>query len=170
MKKAFMIVMIVAVTATVLGVNVGSAGAASSSAVLYLPGVTQGQLNDASVFVNSEYHDIECTLKDAETGKVVCHVPGKYAGKDVTLYVAWQMFFAVVSAPNTPADDQETHTCPEGGVLLYSYTAYYYGDFDWSSTVPVWLWQQWEANGNFATWESMGYTFEITETFCAPDW
>jgi hypothetical protein len=134
--------------------------------VLYLPGVTQQDLNNATIFAGSEYHHVECILKDAETGKMACHVPGKYAGEDVTLYVAGQMFYATVPNPNTPAGE-ETPTCPEGEVLSYTYIAYYYGEYDWNSYAPVWLWEEWTVGGSFEYWETLGYTYEITGTFCA---
>jgi hypothetical protein len=172
MKKVFSFVMAVAVIATVLGVSVGSASAASSSVVLYLPGVTQQELKNASMFVNSEYHKVECTLKDAETGKVVCHVPGKYAGEDVTLFVAGQVFNASVPNPNTPdaPEGEETLTCGEGEVLWYSFDWYTYGEFYENVEVPASTWEYWEANGFFEVWAyQYGAIAEITGSFCAPE-
>jgi hypothetical protein len=169
MKKVFSFVMAVAVIATVLGVSVGTASAASSSVVLYLPGVSQQDLNNARVFVNSDYHKVECTLKDAETGKVVCHVPGKYAGEDVTLFVAGQIFYATVPHPNT-GGEKETLTCAEGEEPYYSVDEYYYGEYtDYSFSVTVSEWEYWEANGWLELWASKGWTYEITGTFCAEE-
>lgn len=118
MKKVFSFVMAVAVIATALGISVGSVSAAGSSVVLYLPGVTQQELKNASMFVNSEYHKVECTLKDAETGKVVCHVPGKYAGESVQIFLSGQVFSATVSAVRTgngksTDGEEEALTCTE---------------------------------------------------------
>ncbi len=169
MKKIFMIVMAMAVFAIALGVSVGTASAASSSVVLYLPGVTQQDLKDASVFVNSEHHDVECTLKDAETGKVVCRVPGKYAGQDVTLYVAGQVFFATVQVPNTPdaLPENEPLTCGDGEVLWYS--VIWHGA-NWGTTIhPVWVWEVMEARGSLEHLAEYGITPEIIGTFCAPN-
>jgi hypothetical protein len=132
MKKVFSFVIAVAVIAIALGVSVGTASAAGSSVVLYLPGVTQQDLKGAFVLVNSENHDVQCVLKDAETGKVVCHVPGKYAGQDVVLFVAGQVFGATVPQPNTPNGIEEP-TYPANGNPYdhWPNSAYDYCDAGW---------------------------------------
>ncbi len=165
MKKAFMLVMILAVMATAFGVNVGTASAASSSVVIYLPGVTQEELKGASIFVNSEDHTVECTLKDEETGRVVCHVPGKYAGEEITLHVAGQTFYAKVPAPN----GSNKIACSEDEVLWYSFGIYVDGEYADSDALPAWYWEELGADGFFEFLQSLGITFGITGYFCGPD-
>ena len=162
MKKAFMLIMVAAVMATALGVNVGTANAASSSVVIYLPGVTQDELKGASMFVNSDDHPVECTLKDEETGRVVCHVPGKYAGEEITLYVAGQTFYAKVPAPN----GSNKIACAEDEVLWYSFDVYVDGEYLDSDEMPAWYWEELKADGFFEYLESLGATFWVTGTFC----
>jgi len=168
MKKVFSFVLAVAVIATALGISVGTASAAGSSVVLYLPGVTQQDLNNASMFVGSEYHKVECTLRDAETGKVVCHVPGKYAGQDVKVYLAGQVFDATVPAPNTPeAETKEPFICGEGEIMgaMITATFIYYGGpytYSWYGTSLD------EIVSSFESWHSYwgGGSYEIGDLFC----
>lgn len=118
MKKVFSLLVAFVVMATSLWVSVSIASAAGSVVVLHVPGVTQQQLKDATLFADSEYQHVNCVLKDAETGKVVCHVPGKFAGEDVQIFLAGQVFSVNVSAERTGGNggSEETLTCEEGQV------------------------------------------------------
>lgn len=166
MKKWFSFVMVMAVIATVLGVNVGAASAAGSRIVLYLPGVTPQQLKNAHMSSSGTDVPVECVLKDAETGKVVCRVPGKYAGLDVVLRVAGQVVMVKVPQPKTP--DAPVAGCGEGEVLWYSWTSYYLGEFWQNGEMPAEWWEALESNGFFDDSAEDGQTWTTTGSFCAP--
>lgn len=171
MKKWFSFMMTVAVIATALGVNVGSASAAGSRVVLYLPGVTPQQLKNAYMTSSGESIPVECVLKDAETGKVVCRVPGKYANLDGVLRVAGQVIMVHVPKPRTPdapaVADAPATGC--GDVLWYSWNSYVYGDFFQNGEMTVAEWDALEDSGFFEdTAEKDDQTWTVTGTFCAP--
>ena len=170
MKKWFAYVMVLAVFATALGVNVGSASAAGSRVVLYLPGVTPQQLKNAHMTSSGTSIPVECVLKDAETGKVVCRVPGKYAGLDGVLRVAGQVIMVHVPQPKAPVvADAPAAGCGEGEVFWYSWNSYVYGKFWQNGGMMVEQWEALEESGYFDdTAEKDGQTWTITGTFCAP--
>ncbi len=166
MKKWFSFVMVMAVIATVLGVNVGAASAAGSRIVLYLPGVTPQQLKNAHMSSSGTDVPVECVLKDAETGKVVCRVPGKYAGLDGVLRVAGQVIMAKVPQPKEP--DAPATGCGEGEVLWHSWISYFKGEFFQNGEMTVEEWDKLESNGYFDDSAEDGQTWTITGTYCGP--
>lgn len=99
MKKVFSFFVFVAVLVAALGTNVGMASAAGSKVVIYIPGVTQKELKDATIFVGSDFHPTSCALREPETGKVVCNVPGTFGGETAWIHVAGQVFIVKVPQP-----------------------------------------------------------------------
>ena len=97
MKKLLLFSMTALLLATTLWFSAGTASAAGSVVVLYLSGVSQDDLKNATMFVGSEYMDANCVLHDAETGKVVCFISSKYAGQPVRVYVAGLVFYLTAS-------------------------------------------------------------------------
>lgn len=135
MKKLFSFVLVAVVLATVLGINVGSASAAGSKVVVYIPGVTQQQVKDATVFVDSDFYPAHCVLKDAETGKVVCTVPGKFGGEGAVLHVAGRVITVSIPEVKVPkVEVDEPITCAAGETLgadvsLQYAAGHWYGPF-----------------------------------------
>ncbi len=112
MKKLFSFLMVVFVVVSAFWFTAGSASA-SGNFVVYIPGVTKQDVKNASMFAGSEYQNIYCVLKDEDTGKVVCNIPGKYAGQDVTIYVANHVYSFHIPEART----EETVTCTPPEVL-----------------------------------------------------
>ncbi len=69
------------------------------------------------MFVNSTYVDLYCALQDAETGKLVCNVPGKYAGKHVRIYIGERMFYVTVPPIQVTETDETPLTCTAPAVM-----------------------------------------------------
>ena len=87
------------------------------AADIRVPGATQDDVKNAVVYVGSEYYKINCVLKDAETGKIVCSVNEKFASEGAVLYVAGLAFFVDLPSHANPGDtpDQDVPlTCDEG--------------------------------------------------------
>jgi hypothetical protein len=142
MKKFFPFCLIVVLAVSALLVSTGTASAAAMTVVVYVPGATAKSVQDASLFVNSEYHSVNCVLKDAEMGKVVCKVSEKFASEGAVLYVAGQV--AYLTLPDGPTNvnkssdaSQDSITCEEGqepgayvefGYTLYDHTATWFVD------------------------------------------
>ncbi|HMS00232.1 MAG TPA: hypothetical protein PKE62_13340 [Anaerolineales bacterium] len=166
MKQWFSFVMVAAVIATALAVNVGTASAASSRIVLHLPGITPQELKNAHMSSGHTNIPVECVLKDAETGKVVCRVPGKYADLNGVLYVAGNVIMVHVPQPKTP--DAPATGCGEGELLWYSWNSYYLGEFFQNGEMTVEEWEGLESSGYFDDSAEDGQTWTITGTFCAP--
>jgi hypothetical protein len=147
MKKVFSLLVAFVVMATSLWFSVSIASAAALSVVLHVPGATQEDVENATVFVGSEYYNINCVLKDAETGKVVCKVSEKFAGEGATIFVAGQAFnVELPSTPNganksddQPSDDQPLDDQPlvcgeyevSGADVEFTYTNPEYGTVTW---------------------------------------
>ncbi len=177
MKKFLLVSMAALVLASTFWFSAGTANAAGSVVVLYMPGVTQRQLKDATMFVNSGFEPVYCTLQDAETGKVVCHVPGKYAGEGAQIFLAGRVFTATVSPERTGGGkaelltQEESLTCEGdealGAAVLFSTTEgpgdeHYH--FIEGSTIS-------EVESNATTWLG-GYhvaILEIMELSCGAD-
>lgn len=121
MKKLFSFLMVVFVLASALWFNTGTASAAGSF-LFYIPGVTQQEVRDATIFANSETSDIYCVIKDVETGEVRCEVPAKYAGLAARVFIGDHVFY--VTAPEIREDSALTCTPPEvlGAMVRYTYT------------------------------------------------
>ena len=102
MKKLFLFAAMIGVLAISLVANVGVARAGGVTIEFVIQGVSQQDLNNAYLFSFSEYHEIECVLKDEETGLVACHVPERFAGGDARLYVAGQTFYVTAPLPRDP--------------------------------------------------------------------
>lgn len=135
MKKLFSFVLVAVVLATVLGINVGSASAAGSKVVVYIPGVTQQQLKDATVFVDSNFQPTSCVLKDAETGKVVCTVPGKFGGEGAVLYVAGRSITVSIPEVKVPkVEVDEPITCAAGETLGAD-VSFHYTSGSWTHAI-----------------------------------
>ena len=118
MKKALSLVMVVIVLATSFWFNVGTASAQGTNLVLYIPGITKQDAKHVTMFVNSNYVNLYCVLQDAETGKLVCNVPGKYAGENVRVYIAGRMFFVKVPEIHEHEQTPDTSlTCTPPSVL-----------------------------------------------------
>lgn len=107
MKRLFLAIAVAVMVAVALGINVYTASAASAPLVIYVPGATSQDANNATMFANSEFRDADCTLADAATGKVICRVNEKYAGQAVRIYIAGQIFFLTtpeeIKEPAPPA-------------------------------------------------------------------
>ena len=117
MKKVFSLLMAVAVFATTLWFSVGTASAAALTVVLHVDGATEANVKEATVFVNSEYHNAYCVLQDAETGKVVCKVSEKFAHEGAVLYIAGQAFYLELpSAPEVKTEEEQPLVCDVGEV------------------------------------------------------
>lgn len=133
MKKVFSLLVAFVVMATSLWFSAGIASAAALSVVLHVPGATQDDVENATVFVGSEFYNINCVLKDAETGKVVCKVSEKFASEGATIYVAGQAFN--VELPSTPngsnKQEEQPLVCGEyevsGADVQFTYTNTEYG-------------------------------------------
>jgi hypothetical protein len=110
MKKLFSFLMVMFVLASALWFNTGAVSAAGSF-LFYIPGVTQQEVKNATIFANSETSDIYCVLKDAETGEVRCEVPARYAGMAARVFIGDHVFY--VTAPEIREDSVPTCTPPE---------------------------------------------------------
>ena len=155
MKKVFLLLMVITVLMSSLWISVGTASAASLAVTVYAPGATQADVDNATVFVGSEYHQAFCVLKDAETGKVVCKVSEKFASEGAVLYVAGQAFYLTLPEvhENQPAEEPLTCTAPEvpGADVAFTnfkdYTSTYFiaGDTlaDVADNADRWLGSYW---------------------------
>ncbi len=102
MKKVFLFSMVFLVLVSTLWFNTGTAHAASSAIILYAPGASAQDAGHAVMFAGSHYQQVDCTLRDGQSGWIVCHVNEKYAGDSVRIYVAGQVFFVIVPPVREP--------------------------------------------------------------------
>ena len=102
MKKVFVFSMVLLILASALWFNTGTAHAASSAIILYAPGASRQDASHAVMFADSNYQPVDCTLRDGESGWIVCSVNEKYAGESVRIYVAKQVFFVIVPPVRDP--------------------------------------------------------------------
>jgi len=128
-------------------------------------GLTQADLNGATFEANSNFQDIYCTFVDDST-TVRCSAAKSLAGQGgfkVTLagFIFWG---------DLPKERTFGLTCGGGEVPWYSVDAYYFGEYDGAFDVPVWGWDEHEASGGFIIDAQNGWTYEITGSFCAPNW
>lgn len=113
MKKIILFAAVIGVLAISMVANVGVARAGGVIIEFVIQGVSQQDLNNAYLFSFSEYHEIDCVLKDKETGSVACHVPERFAGGDARLYIAGQTFYVTTPLPRDP---NNTNGNANGGI------------------------------------------------------
>jgi len=136
MKKFLLLSMIVLVVASTFWFKTGTANATGASFVLYLPGVTKADLKAATIFVNSDYVPVYCVLQDKDTGKIVCHVAGKYGGESVQVFLAGQVFWVTVSQVRTNIVEDQPLTC-EAGYSLGAYVTFTYSEGSETVTMVI---------------------------------
>lgn len=131
MKKTFSLLMLVTILAGTLWYQVGTASANALKVVVYMPGATQDDVENATVYVGSGYYNVNCVLKDAKTGKVVCSVNEKFASDGAVLYVAGLVYFVDLPShanPGDPPDQEVPLTCEEGNApgadVKFQYTLF----------------------------------------------
>ena len=143
MKKGFMFLLLGVMLATTLWFNTGVASAASGTkVVVFVPGVTNKDAKHATLFADSNYQPLYCVVKDSETGETNCHVPAKYAGQTVRIYIGGQIVYATVPtlhAPKREPKREPASTCtpPEEEVVTVYFTDSLFNGADWSWDVPV---------------------------------
>ena len=117
MKKVFLVLTAMLVLGGNFWFHVGTASASALKVVVYVPGATQDDVKNAVVYVGSEYYNVNCVLKDAETGKVVCSVNEKFASEGAVLYLAGLEFFVDLPSfvnPGPVAEQDAPLTCDAG--------------------------------------------------------
>ncbi len=102
MKKLVLFVAMIGVLAISMMANVGVARAGGITLEFTIQGITQQDLNNAYLYSFSEYHQIECVIKDKEAGRVACNVPPRFAGGEARVYVAGQTFYVTAPVASEP--------------------------------------------------------------------
>jgi len=145
--------------ASLLSVNYNQGGVVL---IFQTSGLTKADLKGATLYANSNWYKMYCTFID-NTTKVRCTVASKMAGKG-EFYATLAEFGFWGSLPQP-----KTISCQTGEIPWYSYNEYYNGTFTLSSEIPVWLWEQLEADGSFDALAKIGLTYEITGAFCSSE-
>lgn len=122
MKKVFLFFVLFLVLVGMLWVGINSVSAGGANVAFSVPGITNGEVKNARMYANSEYQNVYCALK--EDDRVVCNIPGKYAGQTVQIYLGGRVFYASVPEPkppvvnpqDSPSQQEQSLTCPDGGV------------------------------------------------------
>jgi len=128
-------------------------------------GLTQADLNGAALFANSNDQGIYCNFVD-NTTTVRCTAAKKLAG-DGGFKVTLAGFTFWGELPG----ERDLQACGVGEMLWYTYDYYVNGELVYSGAeVPAFIWDEHEASGGFIIDAQNGWTYEITGSFCAPEW
>jgi hypothetical protein len=126
-------------------------------------GLTKGDLKDNSFSADSNDQKMSCNFVN-DTATVRCTVSKALAGEG--------SFFVTLAGfgfwGELPAEREVS--CAEGTVLWLSINVYENGALVESGDIPAWIWSLFKAEGLFDEAAQYGINFEITNSFCAPDW
>lgn len=176
MKKSFSILFAVLAALTIFTSTVFAASGNKSvtlSSVSYhkggivllfeTAGLTKGDLKNNSFSADSNDQKMSCKFVD-DTTTVRCTVSKVLAGEG--------SFFVTLAGfgfwGELPAAREVS--CEEGTVPWLSLNVYENGELVESGDIPAWVWSLFKAEGLLDEAAQYGITFEITNSFCAPDW
>lgn len=122
MKKIFLFFVLFSVLVSTLWVGINSVSAGGANVAFSVPGITNQEVKNARMYANSDYQNVYCALK--EDDRVVCSIPGKYAGQTVQIYLGGRVFYASVPEPKpeiiisqeSTSQQEQSLTCPDGEV------------------------------------------------------
>ena len=137
MKKFLLLSLMMLVLVSTLWFKTGTANASGAVVVLYLPGVTKQELKTATMFVDSHYEPVYCVLQDADTGRVVCHVAGKYGGRFVQILLGGQVFYATVSNVRANMTEEDQALTCEAGYSPGAYVTFTYSEGSETTTMVI---------------------------------
>lgn len=125
-------------------------------------GLKKADLKDRSFYADSNYQKITCNFVD-DTDKVRCIVAKSLAGKG-SFFVTVAGFGFWGELPKT----FEAEACGEGQILWYNILLQK-DEFVAGGPIPAYRWDDLVAQGFLEIFAANGVTYEITDTFCAPD-
>jgi hypothetical protein len=125
-------------------------------------GLTKADLKDNSFYADSNDQKMSCNFVD-DTTTARCTVSKALAGKG-GFFVTLAGFGFWGELPQ-----EKVLACEEGTIPWYTVDIYQDGELLGSDEIPVWFWNELVANGLLDQAAEFGVTFDITGTFCAPD-
>jgi hypothetical protein len=124
-------------------------------------GLSKADLRNNSFYADSNFQKMSCNFVD-HTTTVRCVVSRALAGHgNFRATLAGFAFWGEIPEPR--------FRCEGGEIAWYSIDVYQNGELVDSGELPVWIWKEFVSLGILDDAASEGVTFDITNTFCGPD-